>query len=146
MEELDEYQSPPFFLFGDKNLHEIYNNNKKIDEIINLDQDELSIEFREQKAKLLNTEENDNAKLVGRERYELESSFINDTPVICTTLSIAGSEQCAKLKDTIDYLIVDEACQSIELSNLIPFALNPKHVILIGDHKQLPATIISKNI
>ena len=33
----------------------------------------------------------------------------------------------------IDYLIVDEACQSVELNNLIPFEHNPKKVILVGD-------------
>jgi superfamily I DNA and/or RNA helicase len=34
---------------------------------------------------------------------------------------------------TIDYLIVDEACQSVELNNLIPFEHNPHKVILVGD-------------
>ncbi len=32
-----------------------------------------------------------------------------------------------------EYLIVDEACQCIEPSCLIPFALGPKRVILVGD-------------
>jgi len=34
---------------------------------------------------------------------------------------------------TIVYLIVDEACQSVELNNLIPFEHNPHKVILVGD-------------
>ena len=35
----------------------------------------------------------------------------------------------------IDYLIVDEACQSVELNNLIPFEHNPHKVILVGDQQ-----------
>lgn len=45
----------------------------------------------------------------------------------------------------IDYLIVDEACQSVELNNLIPFEHQPKKVILVGDQQQLPATTFSEN-
>ena len=33
----------------------------------------------------------------------------------------------------IEYLIVDEACQSVELNNLIPFEHMPEKVILVGD-------------
>ena len=32
-----------------------------------------------------------------------------------------------------EYLIVDEACQCVELTNLIPFEHEPKKVILVGD-------------
>jgi len=35
--------------------------------------------------------------------------------------------------DDIEYLIVDEACQSVELNNLIPFDHKPPRVILVGD-------------
>jgi len=45
----------------------------------------------------------------------------------------------------IAYLIVDEACQSVELNNLIPFEHRPEKVILVGDQQQLPATTFSDN-
>lgn len=35
----------------------------------------------------------------------------------------------------IEYLIVDEACQCVELTNLIPFVHDPKKVILVGDQQ-----------
>ena len=35
--------------------------------------------------------------------------------------------------DGIEYLIVDEACQCVELTNLIAFEHEPKKVILVGD-------------
>jgi superfamily I DNA and/or RNA helicase len=34
---------------------------------------------------------------------------------------MAGIEKLKLLQDSIDYLIVDEACQSIEPATLIPF-------------------------
>ena len=46
---------------------------------------------------------------------------------------MAGNEKLEIAKNTFDYLIVDEACQCIEPSTLIPFELAPKRVILVGD-------------
>ena len=45
----------------------------------------------------------------------------------------------------VDYLIIDEACQSIEPMCLVPMRWNPQVVILVGDHRQLPATTFSPN-
>jgi superfamily I DNA and/or RNA helicase len=36
-------------------------------------------------------------------------------------------------KGEFDYLIVDEACQAVELTTLIPFMHEPNKVILVGD-------------
>lgn len=36
-------------------------------------------------------------------------------------------------ENDIEYLIVDEACQCVELTCLIPFVHEPKKVILVGD-------------
>lgn len=38
-------------------------------------------------------------------------------------------------KDDIEYLIIDEACQCVELNCLIPFEHEPKKVILVGDQQ-----------
>ena len=43
-----------------------------------------------------------------------------------------------------DMVIIDEAAFSLEPSLLVPLARaggNVKHVVLIGDHKQLPPTV-----
>ena len=74
-----------------------------------------------------------------------ENSLIYKTPVLCTTLAMAGIERLEIARGTIDYLIVDEACQAVEPSVLIPFNLDPKRVILVGDQNQLPATTYSEN-
>ena len=74
-----------------------------------------------------------------------ENALILQTPIICTTLSMAGIERLELIRNSVDYLIVDEACQAIEPSCLIPFDLGPKRVILVGDQNQLPATTFSEN-
>ena len=45
----------------------------------------------------------------------------------------------------VEFLIVDEACQAVELANLIPFEHRPQRAILVGDQQQLPATTFSDN-
>ncbi len=49
------------------------------------------------------------------------------------------------LEDGVDYLIIDEASQSIEPMCLVPMKWNPQVEILVGDHRQLPATTFSPN-
>ncbi|KAK6589089.1 hypothetical protein RS030_233544 [Cryptosporidium xiaoi] len=43
-----------------------------------------------------------------------------------------------------DTVIIDEASQGVELSTLIPLRLGCKRLILVGDPKQLPATVLSR--
>ena len=75
----------------------------------------------------------------------VENSLILRSQLVCCTLSMAGIEKMNIVKDLFDYLIIDEACQCIEPSTLIPFQLGPKRVILVGDQNQLPATTFSDN-
>jgi hypothetical protein len=71
--------------------------------------------------------------------------------VICCTLSVAGSHQMREMKRkwgddfTFDSVIVDEAAQATEPSVLIPLVLEPKSVVMVGDPRQLPATLLSES-
>ena len=64
---------------------------------------------------------------------EIEEGIIKQARIVCTTLSMSGLEKLEVLKDQLDYLIIDEACQCTEPSTLIPFALAPKRVVMVGD-------------
>lgn len=75
----------------------------------------------------------------------VENSIIEKSHIVCCTLSMAGHEKLDVIRNEVDYLIVDEACQCIEPATLIPFELAPKRVILVGDQNQLPATTFSDN-
>lgn len=83
-------------------------------------------------------------KLFGDAR-ELEEraikGIIEDAEVICATNSTAGSEILKREK--FDFAVIDEATQSTEPSALIA-VLKAKRVIMAGDHKQLPPTILNE--
>ena len=83
------------------------------------------------------------------EKQNYEYYLLSNTPILCTTLNNAGNEKLKKNNISFDVLIIDEACQCIEPSSLIPLCHGVKKIILVGDHKQLPATVFypkSKNI
>lgn len=76
-------------------------------------------------------------------RSKIRKEFIDEANIIFCTTSTAGSIDILKTPRKYDYLIIDEACQTVELNSLIPFILNTSTVVLIGDPKQLPATVFS---
>lgn len=63
----------------------------------------------------------------------VENQLLLKSQIICCTLALSGVDKLEALKNCVDYLIVDEACQCIEPASLIPFELGPKKVILVGD-------------
>ena len=76
---------------------------------------------------------------------ETIDEIIEKGRVFCCTLSVAGQTRLVKrLLNKFDYLIVDEACQSIEPAALIAMQMNAPRMILVGDPRQLPATTFLK--
>lgn len=57
---------------------------------------------------------------------------------------MAGSRDMVGCPEDFDTVLVDEACQGVELSTLIPLKLGCRRLILIGDPNQLPATVFSE--
>ncbi len=78
------------------------------------------------------------------QKMEIYDKIVEDilekSEVICTTNSTAGSD--ILLSKTFDVGIIDEATQSTEPSCLIPL-VKCRKVIMAGDHKQLPPTILN---
>ncbi|MCB1115028.1 MAG: AAA family ATPase [Chlamydiia bacterium] len=74
----------------------------------------------------------------------LEAELINHSQLIFSTLSVSG-QQRMKNALSVDTLIIDEAGQAVEAETLIPMGANPKKCLLIGDIRQLPATVISQD-
>ena len=105
-----------------------------------------------EKLKLLESKRQALMKALSKNKYEkqnYEYYLLSNTPILCTTLNNAGNERLKKTKLNYDYLIIDEACQCVEPSSLIPLCHGIKNLILVGDHKQLPATVFypkAKNI
>ncbi len=84
---------------------------------------------------------NDIFDRVDRLEQNAVKELIDSAEVICTTNSTAGSDLVEDYR--FDLVVIDEATQSTEPASLISFIKGEKNV-LIGDHKQLPPTILSK--
>ncbi|OUJ19290.1 Superfamily I DNA/RNA helicase [Methanonatronarchaeum thermophilum] len=69
------------------------------------------------------------------------NKVLDEAEVVCTTNSTAGSDLMENQK--FDSLFIDEATQSTEPSCLIPITKTDK-VVMAGDHKQLPPTILNE--
>uniref|UniRef100_A0A093VGQ2 Helicase SEN1 n=1 Tax=Talaromyces marneffei PM1 TaxID=1077442 RepID=A0A093VGQ2_TALMA len=77
-------------------------------------------------------------------RRRIQQEIVDGAHVICATLSGSGHEMFQNLNIDFETVIIDEAAQSIELSALIPLKYGCAKCILVGDPKQLPPTVLSK--
>eukprot|EP00400_MALV-I_sp_L67-5_P000666 gene666-481_t len=75
---------------------------------------------------------------------ELKMRVLQDSRIVCCTLSVAGAKDLLEYPDGFDVVVVDEAAQAIEVSNLIPLQMGCKRLVLIGDPLQLPATVFAQ--
>ncbi|BDA50111.1 probable helicase SEN1 at C-terminar half [Coccomyxa sp. Obi] len=80
---------------------------------------------------------------------EVRAAVIKEAEVIVCTLSTAGGELLTILaagSHFFNEVIIDEAAQAVEPAALIPLQmLKPNgRVVLVGDPKQLPATVVSR--
>lgn len=77
-------------------------------------------------------------------RRKAQQETLDGAHVICATLSGSGHDLFQNLSIEFETVIIDEAAQSIELSALIPLKYGCSKCILVGDPKQLPPTVLSK--
>jgi senataxin len=77
-------------------------------------------------------------------KKSIETSFISEAQLIFATLSSSCRNLLTDEHLNFQIVLVDEACQACETSNLQPFVYNSKRCVMIGDPRQLPATVISK--
>ena len=77
-------------------------------------------------------------------KRRVQQEVLDGAHVICATLSGSGHEMFQGLNIEFETVIIDEAAQSIELSALIPLKYGCSKCILVGDPKQLPPTVLSR--
>ncbi|ETV76932.1 hypothetical protein, variant [Aphanomyces astaci] len=78
---------------------------------------------------------------------EARERLLDGAQIVFCTLSGAGSWSMWNPKRShFDAVIVDEAAQATEASSLIPLRFCAQRYIWVGDHKQLPATIMSTRL
>lgn len=78
------------------------------------------------------------------ERRQLQAKILNGAQIICATLSGSAHDFLANLSMKFDQVIIDEACQCVELSAIIPLRYGCKRCIMVGDPNQLPPTVLSQ--
>jgi len=76
-------------------------------------------------------------------KQALRLKILNDAQIVCCTLSASGHDILGRVDGDFEMVVIDEACQAVELSALIPLQYGAKRCILIGDPNQLPPTVIS---
>nr|POE59118.1 helicase sen1 [Quercus suber] len=90
----------------------------------------------------------DKERDAGREaelnRKRAQQAVLNDAHVICATLSGSGHDMFRSLSIEFETVIIDEAAQCVEMSSLIPLKYGCVKCIMVGDPKQLPPTVFSK--
>ena len=90
----------------------------------------------------------DKGNIVARDaeinRRQIQQNILDNAHVICATLSGSGHDMFQSLNIEFDTVVIDEAAQSIELSALIPLKYGCSKCILVGDPKQLPPTVLSR--
>jgi len=80
----------------------------------------------------------------GKQTENIQNEILKRTQIICSTLSVTGSALLTSFYQNFDTVVIDEAAQAVEISTLIPLKYDCKRLILIGDPKQLPATVFSR--
>jgi senataxin len=76
------------------------------------------------------------------ERDRVKLAILDEASVVCSTLSFSGSGMFARMTKKFDVVVVDEAAQAVEPSTLVPLCYGAKQAFLVGDPKQLPATVL----
>ena len=74
---------------------------------------------------------------------QTKKKILKDSQLVFTTLSSSGSSILQNSEMVFDTVVIDEAGQAVQISSLIPLMYGCKRLILIGDPKQLPATVFS---
>jgi hypothetical protein len=71
-----------------------------------------------------------NTKFIEETRSTLKQNILNEAQIVCCTLSSSGHEILVRVD--FEYVIIDEACQAVELSCLVPLQHNCRQLVLVG--------------
>lgn len=81
-------------------------------------------------------------KEVRRIEREIRDDILDRCQVLCCTCIGSGHDLLDGRR--FSRVLIDEATQATEPASLVPIVRGSRQIVLIGDHKQLPPTVISK--
>jgi len=76
------------------------------------------------------------------EAYEAQLRAVRYAQAVCATCSGSGSDFLDRI--SFSAVMLDEASQVTEPMSLVPLANGCQQLVLVGDHKQLPPTVVSR--
>jgi regulator of nonsense transcripts 1 len=85
---------------------------------------------------------NANAGAAPVNNADVIDDILRECDVLCATCITVGVVMLSSLRFT--HVLMDEATQATEVSSLIPLIRGCRKLVLIGDHKQLPPTLLSQ--
>ncbi|MBT4060127.1 MAG: AAA family ATPase [Euryarchaeota archaeon] len=74
--------------------------------------------------------------------HSMTDDVIDGAQVICSTCIGVGHDMLGRRK--FSNILIDEATQAIEPATWVPIMRGCRRLVLVGDHKQLPPTVISR--
>lgn len=75
-------------------------------------------------------------------QYDAMQNVLRAAEVVCATCSGAGVDLLSRI--AFPSLLIDEAAQATEPTVVVPIVHGAMRVCLVGDHRQLPPTIVSR--
>nr|XP_048333039.1 uncharacterized protein LOC107434514 isoform X2 [Ziziphus jujuba var. spinosa] len=79
------------------------------------------------------------------DRWDIKKFCLENACLIFCTVSSSAMLHAGRMSNALELVVIDEAAQLKECESAIPLQLpGVRHAILIGDEKQLPATVKSK--
>lgn len=106
--------------------------------VINREKNKVGSEIDQQREK-----HSANFRRKETEKRNLNIRVLKEAEIICSTLSASSHNMLKSLGVAFETVIIDEACQCIELSVLIPMKYGCTNAIMVGDPNQLPPTVLS---
>jgi hypothetical protein len=91
---------------------------------------------------LMHRDININQKEIRRMENAMTASVLDEAEVICATTIGCGHRLLESRKFPI--VLMDEATQATEPSALVPIVKGCRQLVLVGDHQQLPPTVLSR--
>ena len=80
-------------------------------------------------------------KEIRRIENQIRDDILDKTQIVCCTCIGSGHEILDGRR--FPQVLIDEATQATEPSSLVPLIRGARQVVLVGDHKQLPPTVLS---
>lgn len=133
-----------------KEYNEIQNQIREMDNSMNSirhDREEVKKRLRNQLNKVRSKKITAEIYL-NQKRVTLRKEILESADIVASTLSSSGQtllvDHIIEHNLTFDTVIVDEAGQSTEPATLIPLRYGCRRLVLVGDARQLPAYVCSK--